>query len=418
MLKQKEIVVPSPGVDHLSDETKLANSSRELINVDITKNGNIRRRTGFRQRSSTPLLHSVYYYKRLDALFVMRGSTLCEWDKTTDVFTPVIHMSSNHPVRYVEYNGNLYAASKTSFGWLPNDAESTSEFRPVGVPVPGVPTLSATGNGALPAGKYAVAMTFIDDRGEESGTSPVSFVTLPSQGGIEVSSLATPSPFFKIAIYVTSPDGEELRHVDDIPTIYSSYQITQLPDGEVMNTQHLTPMIPGEFVSWMNGRLYTARGNSLYFSDPMRPHAYNPVNNVIIFVGDIRLMEPTSDGLYVADDRGVWFLSGEDPSKFELQLVTESKAVHGSATRVPADHLPEGSETTQMDAPMWLTANGYVAGMPGGEVIRLNHSRVYLDPDINGYSAFVIKNGCKQVVTLVDSTDTMANGTAVDSTPT
>lgn len=60
---------------------------------------------------------------------------------------------------------------------------------------------------------------------------------------------------------------------------------------------------------------------TLYFSEAMRHHLNNPAHGFIQFGSCISFVEAVTDGLYIGDSRGVWFLSGTDPTKFEMKLV-------------------------------------------------------------------------------------------------
>jgi hypothetical protein len=313
-------------------------------------------------------------------------------------------------LEYTEYNGNLYFSNRTSLGWVPSDSTTA---RPVGSDVPDAPTLSAADGGLTP-GKYAVVITTINDRGEESGASAVRYLELPTGGGIRLSGLPQESGG-KVYAYITSADGDVLRFAAEFPAVFPAYVVADIAAGGICDTQFLVPMPPGEFVRWHNGRLYTAMDGVLRFSEPRRPHLHNPAHGVIPFSGRIVLLEAVVDGIYVGDSRGVWFLAGGDPTKFVLRRVSAHRAVTRSGIMVPPEHFPPKQVASEFPVAAWLSTSGYVVGLPGGTTIELQPDRVKVPTGMSGRSAFLFRKGRKQLVTTVNSTSTGTFGTAVDS---
>lgn len=400
--------LPIIGVDVLSSETALPSGAvRSAVNVDIGRAGRFKRRAGYTRRVAAPNLHSLYYAQQQAALFVMSGNILNVYDPTTNQLTPIATLRSAHEVDFTEYNGNLYFTNQTSFGWIPHD---TTQVRSVGIPTPQAPVLTATPNGGLAPGKYMAVVTLVDDRGEESGASSMSTVDIPGPetGGISVGGLPTPPQGGETCVYVTSTDGDILRYAG------SGGTITQPPEGGAADTLFLRPLPPGDFVRWYNGRLYTAEGATLRFSEALRPHFYDPAHNAIPFNGHIYFIEPVIDGIYVGDARGVWFLSGPDPEKFQLLRVSSCRAVRRSSVLIPPEHLPEDKVEAVVPVALWLSTSGYVVGMPSGKTVELQPERVKVPTGLMGRSSFVLRGGRKQVLTLVNST-AIAPGLAVDS---
>ena len=403
--------LPAAGIDSLSNETALLKGAvREAVNVDIGRAGRFKRRVGQTLRLSGSDYHSIWGAQQRGTMLVGKGNQLLRLND--DLSTTVLAaLNSADPLAYTEYNGNVYWTNKTTIGWLPADAVAA---RAVGVPVPEVvPALSA-GSGALLPGKYAVVLTYLDDRREEGGTTPVQIIDLPNGGGITLGGLPV-RVGWAFCVYITDPDGSELRLSEELPAVFPNYTITQPAQGGVCDTRFLTPMPPGEFITWLAGRLYTAKLGTLYFSEAMRPHLNNPAHGFIQFSGFISFVEAVTDGLYVGDSRGVWFLSGTDPTKFEMRLVSTCRAVRRSSIRIPPEHFPEKKVTATNPVAVWLSTSGYVVGMDGGATVELQPERVKVPAGLVGRSTFLVRKGMKQVVTPVNSTSTVAFGTAVDS---
>ena len=403
--------LPAAGIDSLSNETALLKGAvREAVNVDIGRAGRFNRRVGQTLRLSGSDYHSIWGAQQRGTMLVCKGNQLLRLNDDLST-TPLAPLVTPDPLSYTEYNGNVYWTNKTTIGWLPSDSD---EARPVGVPPPEVsPTLSV-GSGALLPGKYAVVLTYLDDRREEGGATPVQIIDLPNGGGITLNGLPMRAGW-AFRVYITDPDGSKFHRSEELPAVFPSYTITQTAQGGDCDTQFLTPMPPGEFITWLAGRLYTAKNGTLYFSEAMRPHLNNPAHGFIQFSGFISFVEAVTDGLYVGDSRGIWFLSGPDPTKFEMKLVSPHRAVRRSGVKVGPGFFPEKAVPSTNPVALWLSTSGYVVGMDGGATVELQPERVKVPTGLVGRTAILGRKGMKQAVTPVNSTSTVAFGTAVDS---
>ncbi len=411
MSQTKPYPLPIAGVDTLSNETALVKGAvRSAVNVDIGRAGRFKRRAGYTRRVAHPGMHSLFYAAQRGWTLVARDSALYQLDINTYSLTSLAALSSPDKLEYTEYNGNLYFTNKTTIGWVPSNSATA---RPVGVPVPTTPTLSAAPGGLTP-GKYGVAITFVDDRGEEGGATELQVIDLPDGGGIRLANLPQRMGWM-ISVYVTSTDGDVLRWAAELPAVFPTYVVAEIAQGGELDTQFLIPLPPGDTVRWHNGRLFTAKNGALRFSEALRPHLHNPAYGVIPFSGHIAFVESVGDGLYVGDSRGVWFLSGTDPTKFEQRRVSTCRAVARSSIMVPPEHFPQKMVPAEAPVAVWLSTSGYVVGMPGGTTVELQPDRLKVPSGLTGRSAFLLREGRKQVVTPVNSTSTATFGTAVDS---
>lgn len=414
MSKSLPFPLPALGVDMLSSETALIKGTvRSATNVDIGRAGRFARRAGYSRVAIYPGMHSGYYAPQRGWTLAAQTSTLNRVNTDTYALTPLFALNSPDLVDFTEYNGNLYFTNKTTTGWVPSNS---SVARAVGVPKPDAPVLSVA-LGTLTPGKFAVVITVVDDRGEESPASDVRIVDLPDGGGIRLAGLPQIAGT-AIYVYITEPDGEQLRFAAQLPAVFPTYTVGATADGGVCSTQFLVPLPGGDFIRWHAGRLYTAKDGVLRFSEPMRPHLHNPVEGVIPFSGHIAFVEPVGGdgpGIYVGDSRGVWFLSGNDPVKFSPRMASTCRALGRSSIKVPAEHFPPKVVQTDVPVALWLSTSGYVVGMPGGVTVELQPERVKVASGLSGKSVFLLRNGRKQVVTTVNSSTAAACGTAVDS---
>lgn len=411
MSKTVKYPLPVTGVDSLSSETALAKGAvRAAVNVDIGRAGRFSRRTGQTMKIPGAGFHSLWGSGQRGTMLVAQGTKLSRLTNDLELI-PFADLNSGDMLSYTEYNGNLYWTNKTTFGWLPNNS---GEPRTVGVRTPSAAPTLLTGSGSLGAGKYALCVSLVDDRGEEGGTTAVQTIDLPNGGGIVMQGLEI-IPGWSWYVYLTDANGEKLRLAAQVPCVFPSYQVSEVAKGGDCDTQHLSPMPPGSYVTWLAGRLYVAKGATLHFSNALRPHLHNPAHNFIPFSGSISFIEAVTDGLYVGDERGVWFLDGTDPTQFKMKLVSTCRAVRSSSIKIPPEHFPDKKVTSSNPVALWLSTSGYVVGMDGGATVELQPERVKVPAGMTGRTAYLFRKGMKQVVTPVNSTSTVAFGTAVDS---
>lgn len=410
-MKNREIPLPSLGVDLLSDQTQMRRGSvRVAENVDINVSGTFKRRDGFTTVVAGEGFHSAYTDAR--GTLVGRGNSLFAID---EALAPsfLLDMAAPGPWDFTVYNGHTYVASRQALVFFPADGSAP---RRVGVTPPvALPSLAAHTAGNLTAGTYAVAVSRLDDRGEESPT--VALGTIELTAGLRLEGLAV-EVGSKYRVYITPPNGDVLYLAAEFDAVFTQYVVADMPDGAPRTSQNLRAMPAGDFVRGHAGRLYVARDDTLYFSEPLRPHLTDARSGFIQFVGDIRFVEPVEGGLYIGDDRGVWWLDGMDPSKSSLRRVSKPLAVRRSSLVVSSVHMAGQGDQPVADVAVWLSTEGYMIGRPDGGVTPLHPDRVALAADLEGRSVFVIRDGVKQIVTLIAATKeaTQAFGVALDST--
>jgi len=276
-----------------------------------------------------------------------------------------------------------------------------------------MPAITA-GSGELLAGKYAVAVSRVDARGEESRTELLGHLALSDGGGVQLSGMvADASSTYRV--YLTTPDGDVLYLSEEFSGAFTTFVVTKRPDGKNRATQHLVPMKPGTFVESHGGRIYTAVGDTLNFSQPLRFGLYDPRYDFIQFSGKIRVVAPVDEGLYVGDDRGVWFLPGKDPSDARLKKVSGSLAVFRSGLVLPGANISKDILNSDSPVAVWLSTEGYMVGNSSGEVTPLNPEKLRVAADLEGRSRFVVREGLKQVITLLSAAGQLGYGLAIDT---
>jgi hypothetical protein len=398
------------GVDLLSNETSLPKGAvREAINVDIDRAGNFNRRAGYTKVVAGTQFHSIKTASLSGLVLVAQAHLLKQFDPSTYALNTVFTMNSDDPVDYTEHDGNLYATNKTTLFWLP---QGDSAFRLLGVPTPQSPSLAATATGGLDSGDYTVAVTVLDSRGEESGSSDYVAIRLASPGGVAVSNLPTYGA--RVRIYITPPNGEGMYLAKEFASGPSSTSVGDDIRLKKLETSALEPLPPGNFVRGFNGRLYTAVDNVLNFSESFRYGLYFPAHNKIRFQDSISFIEPVMDGMFVGAGNRTYFLAGGDPTQWKQVPVNGSRPIYGSSVLVPSEHFPDKMIQSPAPVAVWLSNTGYFAGLPGGSVVPLQPDRLRIGAT-SGRSAILFREGRKQIVTPVNSSTTVTYGSAVDT---
>lgn len=393
------IAMPVRGVDLLSPDTAIPRGyARRVENVVIGRDGTITRRAGRQLLVEGGGFHSIE--QTAHGLLVGRGVGLYRITDDPQHPEPLTHLGAASLIDFTDYNGHTYLTNGTGVWWIPSDEDAP---RPCGVSLPStLPTISVADTGALPAGTYSVALSLVDDRGEESRAVMLGQVTLPVSGGIRLNGLEVDLSS-RYRVFLTPPDGDVLYLSEEFSGAFSQYLVSRPADGAMRRTQHLQPIPAGQFIRGRNGRLYVAKDNILWFSQALRPHLIDPRHDYIQFVGQIRFIEPLSIGLLVADDRGVWLLEGDDPSNARMRQVSVAKAVTGSSKRIPSGTVLRADDVAA--SVLWLSEEGYIIASDLGEVRALNSGQVRVPTDQRGRTVVVKRDGAVQILTLVAATE-------------
>jgi hypothetical protein len=398
------------GMDLLSDETSLLKGTvRTADNVEFDRGGGVRTRAGTTLVQSGEF-HSLFTAPQRREMFGVRVNQIVSIAVPTGTPTTLYDMPSTDPVEWCEHNGAVFFSSSKRAGWIPAGSD---EARQLGVAIPQAPTVAAIATGGLLAGSYMVAISQVDDRGEESGMCPWIQVELETAGGVLFSNLPSTSGWY-VRIYCTQRDGDVMHLAAEFPAGLSQYLVGAFTPRTTATHDMIRPMPPGEFCRAWGARLYTAQGDTLYYSLPFQYGRNNRVNGYTQFNGDITFVEPVSGGVFVGAGSRVWFMGGE-PSNAKMVVVSTCAAVPHSSTLVAGEQLTEKKIGTSDPVALWLSTSGYTVGTPDGRVVELQPERIRVAGGIEfGKTAFVLRDGVKEVITTLSST-TEAYGTAEDS---
>lgn len=408
---------PVLGIDQLSDETSLRadretriTAVREATNVDIDEDGNVNRRDGYTLKLSGTGYHSLYSSRR-GWLMACFKDQLGIYTPSSNVFDPLTNMGEAYLTSFDELNGNIYYSNPGANGMI---RKGESAVRTLGVHLPDVTAgFAASTGGSFPPGQYGVTYSIVDDNGEESGLTPLMVITLTERSSIQGTAFTLVSGH-KYRIYITTTDGTELYQAAEFDADTASFLISDHEEGRQPKTQFLDLLPFGYHLKAFGSRLFVGTDDFVFYSEAFQPHLSNTAHSFLPCTGFVSMLQPIKTGVYIADQAGVRFYRGEDPTTFEVMEVSTEHVVFGTAVAVPGEFLPRELGNSDVAA-VWLSPSGYQVGLPSGEVVRLHSSQVQLPKYVQGCAAFSVRDGRKQLVTPVNSNVLADASVALDS---
>jgi len=356
------------GIDTRSSETALPPGAvRDALNVDFDRDGHAMRRPGAVPVESGAF-HSLWQGKH--RAFCVHDGELCAVDGGG--VTPIFPLPSSAPLSYCDLNDRTIVSNPSWIGEVLPDLS----VRPLGVPEGALTRVTAVSFGGLPAGRYAVAASYV--RGAEEGAlSPVQFVHVEEGGGIEVELPSPGEPVDAVRLYRSWADGEALYRADDLPAALTSFAMGAGMLGRAADTQHLRRTPAGSIVRAWHGRLLIGRNRTMYFTEPLRYGLYSARGGFVQEPSTITMIAPVEGGVFVGTRLGVSFYRGASPSEWTRVRLGASPPVQGTDALMPSSVLSSRFEVgDSSDLAIWLSSEGFVIGLPDGSLIQPQRSRI------------------------------------------
>lgn len=245
-----------------------------------------------------------------------------------------------------------------------------------GLSIPSIPVATAA-PGALSAGTYQYAVTYLRQDGQESGAPRAGVITLAAPGGVLLSSISAssdPTVAYK-AIYLSAANGETLFAVGLIVNADTTFLIDeQRQQSSPLLTQFLAPPPAGDHVAEFRGHTFVAVGDRLYPSEPYSPELFDYRKG--LGIGDaITLLAPMPDGsgMYIGTPSKIVWVQGSSPSEWVYRTVARYGAVPGTLSYGDGSLLGDGSSSGEIA--FFATARGLCAGRSGGALLNLTEDR-------------------------------------------
>jgi hypothetical protein len=265
--------------------------------------------------------------------------------------------------------------------------QADNAIRPVGIPVPASLSASVTTGDLLP-GWYQTTITYFYGD-EEGGAYPSVNTELPVGGGITLTLPSIPIGVTAIGVYLSGLNGEVPFLYGSVSPSTSTVTLAGLATGQACRTQFRGPMPAGELLAHLDGRLLSAAGSILSYSDEYNFGMTHLSSGYIPFPADITVVQPcsslTGSGVYVVADKTYW-LTGIGTEQMSIADVLPYGAVKRSS----------GLMRNQSKA-FWLGARGLVIGDSNGQVQAVQEKDLLLDLSGSGASVFI--EGNNRIVT-------------------
>lgn len=370
-----------------------SNWLRKAVNVDLTQLGHPLRRSGYQQLVSG-FTHSLWSDEYINYGLCVREGQLCR--VTTDngvLITPLIDVVPTLPMAYVAVNSVVYYGNGVDKGRVID-----GEVAHWGISEPGQPEVGITDGNLFP-GTYHVALTFEDYYGEEYGASdPVEIVV--ESGAITVTP-PTPWPDTanKCNVYVTQANSE-IYYLTKSLFEPGAVTITQsdMGKGRVLETLDFKQPQSGHILAYFNGRIYIARNDTVFFTEPLRYGLTRPAQGIYMFPERVDLLAATNDGLYVGFKGQTAFLAGMDPYDVSQIAVQPYGPIPRAMTYIAGERLG----VSERHVPVWWGVDGtMVAGLAGGQVRQLTRDRLAVPKHELGAMMLREREGMSQVVSVL-----------------
>lgn len=367
-------------------------SARKVENVDIYDDGRVRRRKGTTLTFSG-VVHSVFGAGTHGFAVVDNDLSIIQNDTATTVRASV----GTGRVWYLNLNGKTWWSNGIDYGVT--DAAGTDGTWALATPPTPICTPSSTGG--LYEGGYQLAVSYLTATGEEGGWVASTLVNVAAGGGIAVTGLPTVAPSSEVTqyrLYVTGANSTTQYRYGDYPIGTAAVTVTKTATlGEPETTSGLLPFPACTHLTYYRGRVYGVTGNVLWYSEPIRYRLCDLQKNFIMFDSDITMVADVLGGLYVSDSNTTWFLSGEEPNKFQRILALPYPAVFGSSVK-----------DTKTGAAYWFSSRGWCVGGPTvveagqGQAKNLTENSVLPGPIDSAVTLIREYDGVGQVLAIVN----------------
>jgi len=398
----------------IADHTTVPKKGIGLIkadNVDIDDEFSIERRDGYTKVFNQSGVHSLssdapgYFIQDVSLFYIDRVDVP---SKTMDyrVVRTDITSGFSHRMKYLQIGKNIYHTNGIQTGVI----YDIDKYRTWGIVPPiGQPTPTYQPTGYLKAGQYQVAMTYVRNDGQESGTGVAATVNVPSDGGaIILSSIPVsgdPSVSEK-RIYISNPDGSGLFYHKSIGPAVISDSVTWIGENSIsLETQFKRTAPPGQSITLYNGQIYIASGKYLYFSDPFAYEIFDD-RNYFTFDSDIAFVRAVESGIFIATKNKTSFLSGGSSSDLKLKPRMKYGAI--PHTDIHTDFVT--FDKTSKTVVVWTSPYGVCIGMPDGEVSNITFDYYRPPKSDMGFGWVKSKNGSFQYIAMLSKIGNTDNG--------
>lgn len=370
------------GMDVISADSEMPKDNtgriiavRDALNADFNREGWPDTRPGLIRLLTQIGFHSLYARTETAPIYGAYGTNLVRIDVSAApaaTMTPIFTLPSMSPLDFDDLNGETVFSSRDYLGVI----GAADVVRPLCVPDAPGPHCVPNSSGGLFAGRYGMAMAWVDATGKEGGLSPAMFLDVPASGGISLSVPSFPNGASLARIYRTKANSRILYRAADVPPGMGTYLLGRGRLGKRAAYQYMRAMMPGDIVRYWRGCLLTAVGPMLQKSEEMAYHLTSPRHGFFVFPREIAFVEGVEGGVYVGlVDDTVKFLRGTSAKAWDYAETGGNPPVPRSSMSV-SDSLFDPQLQVKGVVALWLAQNGFVIGRPDGTLSEPQAQRI------------------------------------------
>ena len=361
---------------------------QDAQNVDISDAGTVRRRKGTKLVVGGTNCHSVSGNDDC-GLFFADGITLqravlsgASWA----VSAMRNDLEFGSPLFWVESQGYHFYSNGKQYGKI-----HQGEHLDWAVESPSAqPTITANGSGNLAAGRYGIAVAFVNNKGEEGGTMARVHVDVLANGRIALTNIPQPvsNKITKIRVYATDANGTVPYKLIDLPLGTYTWLVSNVKNKGMPLVNELTDVFPAckNLAVW-RGYMLGTQDNVLYVSEPQRFGVCQLQSNFHVFPETITAVAAVEDGFYVVADK-TYFISGGTPDKWDKrEVLPYGGAVPGTIWKHPTE-VKVG----------WFTDKGQIIARNSGELKNETIDKVAPKKYSSGAAFVRREDGIEQIV--------------------
>lgn len=360
---------------------------RESVNLDPLTGGGMALRAGYDLIYEGDAVRGVLGIGSY--LLIADGTELVEFDTDTNSSRTLRTIVGSGLFAGTVWNDELFFCTATEC--LRYRAGTVREW---GVRSPGLqPTPTLAAGGAIRAGAYKFATTFVNAYGEESGASTADAFVVPADGYKATFVLPAPPSGGSVRLYCSFNNSTTL-YLQGEAGAAGAFDLTNIADNTTtLLTQFCGAPSPGAFVAERAGVILIAQGNVLWVTQPMSPHLLRPAYSFFQYPKPITMVQCTDDGAYIGADATYW-VTGIETDKPTQRTVSELPPVFGSGTEIASADTDASAKQA-----VWMTAQGPVVGAAGGNLRFLTRAHYVPTVASQGASGIVEHGGNQMVVT-------------------
>jgi len=176
--------------------------------------------------------------------------------------------------------------------------------------------------------------------------------------------------YYKLGDTIYYLNGHERGTVID--RVYTAWNAASYVGPATTKTYSDPPI--GKFLDLYNGRMFIAKDDVLWYSQPFAYAWFNLARNYVPMPGRLVMMRAVKGGIFVSTEDEQYFLGGSKPDEMTFEKVAEYPAIEGTVTRVDFSRVGDGSMGGI--GLIWASQKGICLGSPGGDFKNISQTKI------------------------------------------